>query len=608
MNTSGHSGVLPTAHGRCYPKAMRHTWLASAILLLACGDAAGPGESDCGAGGATSLVPRVEPDDELSPLRLLRRASITLVGVPPSDEQLAEIAALPSDEERFAYVDAFIDDALDDPRFYDVTFELAKRWLSIPLVDRTADAPEYGPQQQRVLTPCADGTAHAGALHYYRDDFQSSDDACADAAVTRSLEPWWAPGTMVTLTGTAASTATTGQTHSNGNTIDIDCNGRPEGTCGCFTDAAGCWFDPGTYPGWAAFIPGNPDGQRRLLAEEPARLFAHIAWYDLPATDLILSDLSVGPSTVQAAYVSQALAGGDLSVVDDKSWWSPAKFGAARVDPHHEASDPKAWREYKPSERNTFFLADRDYHYDPRTTTEPSSGFPSAGMLTSLGFLDAYPRERLRAARALEALACEQLLPPGGDIEFNAYETDPGREGPCQHCHVRIDPAAMHFKRHGKAGSAFEGWGAEYYMPGVGKWAWDVAWRTGEYPYGGEPFAQWNKWYRPGSLMTPATEAEVAANPYALFLDALPADQTLLGEHGDGTVGPLGFAKIIVAAGAFDKCVVRRLHERVIGRDIDPTTESGYLDTLVAQFVAGGRVVRPFIKELTQSPWFRRGI
>ena len=72
-------------------------------------------------------------------------------------------------------------------------------------------------------------------------------------------------------------------------------------------------------------------------------------------------------------------------------------------------------------------------------------------------------------------------------------------------------------------------------------------------------------------------------------------------------IGPLGFAKIIVAAGAFDKCVVRRMHERVMGRDIDPTTEAGYLDELTQGFVANGRLVRPFIKALTDSVYFRKG-
>lgn len=585
--------------------------LLGLCVLTSCSDgdpAQSSATQDCPAGpNGMPQVTREEPNDELSPLRLLRRASIALRGVPPSDAEMQDLLAQSTPEAQFAFVDTFIDNALEDTRFYDITFELARKWFNIPLIDRTADAPEYGPKQQRVLTRCKAGTANEGAYHYFRDNFINADTACAAGAAQTTVEPWWAPGTTITLVGSAANTTNNGKTYFNGNPIDIECNGRAEGTCGCFTNAVSCWYDPGTYPGWAVFVPGNHEGQRRLLSEEPARLFAHLVWHERPMTDLILGDMSVGPTEVQVAHINQSLAGGDLNVLSDDSYWKPQSYANALTDPHHDASDPKAWREYPISARNTFFLKERDYTFDPRKDTSQSKGFPSAGMLTSLGFLDAYPRERLRAARALEALACEQLLPPGGDIVFNAYESDPGREGPCQHCHTRIDPAAIHFKRYGKAGNALEGWGAEYYMPGVGNWQWDPVWQTGAWPYGGEPFAQWNKWYRPGSLMTPATEAEVAANPYALFLDFLPPDITLLGQTSDGTVGPLGFAKLIVAAGAFDKCVVRHVHERVMGRDIDPASETGYLQTLTSAFVDGGRLVRPFIKYLTQSTYFRRG-
>jgi hypothetical protein len=584
---------------------------ALALLLVACGKSAADtatDDSSCGGGGGGSTTtPRVEPDDELTPLRLLRRASIALLGVPPTDADQQSLLEAKDAAAQFAAVDDFIDAALEDPRFYDVMFEHARAWLNIPLVDRTADEPEYGPKQQRVLTACPDGSAHAGSLRYFRDNVDEA-TACSAASPSVAVEPWWAPGTMVTLVASAANTTNKGQTNINGNPVDIACDGVADGTCGCGPNAEACWLDPGTYPGWGAYLPGNPDGQRRLLSEEPARLFAHIVWHDRPATDFVLADYSVGPTELQAAYVMQAIAGGDTSLLSDDSWWRPSSYAKAPVDPRHQSGDPKAWREYTVSKRNTFFLADRNYKFDPRKDKGMALGIPSAGMLTALGFLDAYPRERLRAARALEALACEQLLPPGGDVKFNPYKTDPGREGPCQNCHARIDTAAIHFKRHAKAGSAFEGFGAKYYMPGVGtKWQWDPVWRTGDYPYGGEPFAQWNKWYRPGSRLTPATEAEADANPYALFLDFLPPDDTLLGQTSDGTIGPLGFAKMIVAAGSFDRCVVRRVHERIMGRDIDPTTESGYLDALTDEFVSGGRLVRPFVKSLTQSTYFRRG-
>ena len=136
----------------------------------------------------------------------------------------------------------------------------------------------------------------------------------------------------------------------------------------------------------------------------------------------------------------------------------------------------------------------------------------------------------------------------------------------------------------------------------------DKAWRTGEYPYGGDPYSHWNRWYVHDTGMTPVTQEQIDADPAVVFIDFLPAEQTLLGQHGDGTVGPLGFAKIIVAAGAFDRCLVRRLHLQVLGRDIDPASEAGYLDALTATFIDGGRKMRPFIQSLTQSELFRRGL
>ncbi|MCY1078790.1 hypothetical protein [Archangium lansingense] len=553
-----------------------------------------------------------EKSDLLTPSRLLRRASLALRGTPPTGEEYAALEAAGDEAAQRAFVAAFVDQTLQQPAFYQTMFEQARDWFNLPLTPRTADAPEYGLPQQRTLQRCAVGTARAGAWKYYRGDTSACSGLNADGSPVdeRSLEPWWAPGTTVTLVGFAASTAATGtgRDPTSGNPVTITCaTTGPEGTCGCGPNAVRCHADFQTYAGFDNYVPYNGEGQRRLASEEPARLFAHLAWHDRPATDLILGSYSVAPTRLQAAYVMQGLAGGVTSLLDDDSWWRPSRFASAPVDPEHSPGDPLAWREYQVPERNPFFLAERDYRFDPRTQTGASRGIPAAGMLTSLGFLSAYPRERVRGARALETLACEVLAPPSGQ-EFNEYRRDPGTEGPCQHCHRRLDPAAIHFKRYAKQGSATEGYGAKYLMPGVGTvWHWPARWRTGAYPYGGDPFSHWNRWYSPDTLLTPVTEAQAQVNPEALFLDFLPPEQTLLGQVSDGTVGPLGFAKLIVAAGAFDRCVVRRLHAQVLGRDIDPAREAGYLDDQVARFIAGGRKVRPFVKSLTQSNLFQRG-
>ena len=566
----------------------------------------------------TPLEPGMEPQEKadlLEPPRLLRRASLALLGVPPTDDELAAQEAAGDEAAQLAYVDTFVAQALENPLFYRTMFELGREWFNLPLVPSTADAPEYGPEQQRSLTRCAAGTAHADAWHYSRERV-GGEDVCrgqhADGSAVEVLtvEPWWAPGTEVTLLGDAASTTAKAlvMDPNGGNTVLVDCNGRPDGSCGCGPNAVRCHADFQKYPGNEEYVHWNENGQRRLLSEEPARLFAHLAWHDRPATDLILESYSVGPTNLQAAYVMQGIEAGTLSLLSDDSWWRPSRYSAAPVDPLHEAGDPTAWREFQVPALNPALLADRDYTFDPRSEPGPMRGIPAAGMLTSPGFLDALPRERLRAARALENLACEVLAPPIG-LAFNEYKRDPYSEGPCQHCHTRIDPAAIHFKRWAKQGNAFEGWGARYLMPGIGSVGQlDKAWRTGQYPYGGDPYSHWNRWYVHDTGMTPVTQEQIDADPAVVFIDFLPAEQTLLGQHGDGTVGPLGFAKIIVAAGAFDRCLVRKLHLQVLGRDLDPATEAGYLDALTATFIGGDRKMRPFIQALTQSELFRRGL
>ena len=57
-----------------------------------------------------------------------------------------------------------------------------------------------------------------------------------------------------------------------------------------------------------------------------------------------------------------------------------------------------------------------------------------------------------------------------------------------------------------------------------------------------------------------------------------------------------------------DATFLQRLFKAVLGRDVDPATEAGYLDKLTADFVANGRLARPMVKALTRSPLFSRGL
>lgn len=573
------------------------------------GGTAGDGGPDAVDAGPQPCAPDAGPedtDDVLPPGRVLRRASMVLRGTPPLPAEYDALFALEGEEARRAHVAQFIDTALADPAFYTVLFEMGRDWFNLPLVARTADAPEYGLIQQRALRRCADDTPHAGKWVYHR----GNTSACTDPdAPARTIEPWWAPGTTTILLGHAASTAETGEGRRNGSPITIVCaEAGPSGTCGCGPNAALCNANFQRYPGWEDYLPTSGESHRRLMSEEPARLFAHIAWHDRPASDLITGTYMVGTTTTQSAYVMQAAAGGSIAGLSDPAWWNPAAFADAPHDPLHTADDPWAWREFDLPTRLPFLLAARDTTYDPRLTDAPLAGVPAAGVLTSLGVLASWPRERLRGARLLEVLGCEVFSPPTPDQVFNTYVDDPGTQGTCQHCHRRIDPAAMHFKRFAKSGNAVEGHGAKYFMPGIGaRWHWDN-WIAGNWPYTAEPFTHWRRWYTADTAMTPVTQAQIDANPEVVFLDFLPPDQTLLGQVSDGTVGPLGFGKLLIGSGAFDRCMVRQVHKLALGRDIDRATEAGYHDALTAYFVDHDRNVRTLVRHLMNSALFQRGL
>ena len=77
-------------------------------------------------------------------------------------------------------------------------------------------------------------------------------------------------------------------------------------------------------------------------------------------------------------------------------------------------------------------------------------------------------------------------------------------------------------------------------------------WRWDELCSYCEPRTRWAGAFVHDTVLTPIDEATLAAHPDARFIDFLPAGQALLGGVSDGTIGPLGFGKLIVASGEFD--------------------------------------------------------
>ena len=588
----------------------------------------------CSAGSAwaqTCATPtdpnKPPPADTITATRELRRITLVLSGTTPTVAQLQAVLAAPDDAARRALLDRAIEDGLASPNFYEQMRRFGHEWLAVGAYSTGAQGDAYQGDMSGHLFTCPGGTPHAGQLFHageYGGDkapnvCRNQDDT--GAAITpevNTIEPWWAPGTTVTVVGKGGTNVTTVMVSGRA----VDCGLASVGYYDP-TLATGCGCGPNLV--WCSPLSGLQAGsnhdlftsQRRHPYEEPARLLAHLAWHDRPLSHLITANYSVGTNWLRALYVRQGRQQGANVTDSNATWWKPAD-GAPRDPMHPAPDDPQAWREFVVEELNPYFLSltpareasgelTRTYAFDPRTTTEPPLGLPSAGVLTMLGSLSSFPRERVRAARFLETFACMSFSPPSADQTFPPYEDDPAKGGTCLHCHKTLDPAAIFFKR----------WdfGAEGYyvpwpfMPGVGRWRTTSEWLSGNYPYlAGSPGFRWRNAFHPDSVLTPVTAAQVTANPEAVLLDTMPTSYTLLGQHGDGTMGPLGFGKLVVASGEFDRCAVRKLYARVIGRPLDPAAEKLFIDRLAREFVSGDRRVRPFMRYLLAQPEFRRGL
>jgi hypothetical protein len=226
-------------------------------------------------------------------------------------------------------------------------------------------------------------------------------------------------------------------------------------------------------------------------------------------------------------------------------------------------------------------LSERTYLFDPRSDSSTVPGVPAAGVLTMVGGLGSFARERLRGARWLEIFACQVFSSPPADAVFNPYVRDPGKEGPCQYCHASIDAASIHFKRFDFIG---------YGTPLLG-----TTWL-------GTTHLRWDTAFISDTLLTPVSDAVLTAMPDSHLIDFLDPSVKLLGQTSDGTIGPLGFAKLIVSSGEFDRCAVRRLTERFTGQQLNPGFDDDRIDALTAQFVANGRRVKPFVRALLSDP------
>ncbi len=562
--------------------------------------------------------PPVTPNDALSSSRVLRRISLALTGTTPTAAAYEALLSTPADQ-RETVVQKAIDDALASPTFYARMVDFGHDWIPVGAYTTGAIGDAYQGDVSGHLFTCGANTAHPGALFHvgeYASDKASNVCNDQDAAgapiapLVNTLEPWWAPGTTVTIVGRAGTPTTQVPDPTKPATM-LDCGiagggyydpALPTG-CGCGPNLV--WCIP--MSGLGGGSTHDPKGHRRQPYEEPARLFAHLVWHDRPLSDLVTANYSVANNLLRHLYVRLGRMTGASQLDQNSTWWKPAGDTAPRDPQHPNTNDPGAWREFTVETLHPYLIADRAYAFDPTTTTAAPKGVPAAGVLTMVGSYSSFARERVRSARFLETFACMSFAPPPADQHFPEYSGDPATSGTCLHCHRALDPAAIFFRRwdFSPALSYYVPWP---FMPGVGNYRITAQQLSGNYPYSSGPWARWKDAFRPNTVMTPVTQAQITANPEAVMLDTMPSTYTLLGQHGDGTMGPLGFGKILVASGEFDRCAVRRLYERFVGRPLEPAAEARYIDALADRFRADNRKVKPFVRYLLGLPEFRRGL
>ncbi len=569
---------------------------------------------------AQSTAPLQDGSARLSGTRLLRRVYLTLLGKEPSPEAYAAISAASSDQTRDALIQQAIEVALASDRFQEQMVTFGRDYLQTgSYAFGTVEESSWTGGMGIEVTPCPTGTRHVGKLGIFRspqldllpvdpdgliyyggvaiNTWGDSVSICtSSSAQTRAVEPWWAPGTTVQTIGRAGTGVVTsgGKDCGRGEVIFVIDNFHshvfaPDEGCSCGPNlgycAVGARYDTRGPPLESQPADGRysvANGQRRSAFEEPARLFAHVIQNDKPFSDLVLGDYTVVNQKLQHMYVRLARMNSDNQALDGSHWWQGIP-------------NPNDWREVPFSAMHPNLLSDRNYHFDPRTAAAPA-GIPSAGVLTTLGQLGSFARERVSAARWLQIFGCYNFTAPSAGQQFPPLDRDISATGQCSHCHSVIDPAAVFFKRLGyNAGTG------QLYMGGTGSWRWPEV-------VDDDPFLRWDNTFVHDTTLTPVSQADIGRNPDARFIDFLSPQSSLLGRRGDGTIGPLGFGKILVESGEFDRCAVQQLHERFIGRPIDLTTERELVDTLVAKFLEGQRKVKPFIRYLLAQDAFRNGL
>jgi hypothetical protein len=590
LKVGGGSGVVVAVD-------MRFTVVIIALassVLISCDNP--PGAAPRGAQQALEVG---EPGPPLSSTRLLRRILVALEGRIPTIEEVEALQALPDDAAKQQALMAQVDASLTSQAFYQQMLTAGHDMMRTSrYINGNTDHPFWKGDLTGSLSACPAGTLHEGVLGILNEDYSPSygdrtSVVCNDAAATiTSLNPWWDPTSTIQLIGRAANTASTVGSDDCGH-ISTSLYGHntnlENAQCGCGPAAHFCTLATEGYFHQQLNVIG---ARQRSVWEQPARYLAHLAWHDQSLDQLVVGNTTVGDLNMRHMdWRFGRQSTNNSSALDaDPTWWRPETW-TTPSSPDYPPESPLAWHEYVAEDLDVSRTS-ADVYFDPRVQSGAPEAMPAAGVLTMMATWSSFPRERVRGSRALEIFACRDFSPPPPEVHFPDYVNDPSTGGPCIACHTLIDPASIHFKRWG-----FIEYPGEPFMGGLSRHG-----SYADHPSYDESFKRFTELFLPDTKMTPVSAARIAEFPESRFIDFLPTDQTLLGMTSDGTIGPRGFGKMVIASGDFDACMARRLYEQFTGEKLVDGQDATRIRTLAQSFVDGGRRVRPFVRAVIQNP------
>lgn len=230
---------------------------------------------------------------------------------------------------------------------------------------------------------------------------------------------------------------------------------------------------------------------------------------------------------------------------------------------------------------------------DPDVWYEVELPMEHAGILTHPSFLLRFQTNRARASRFYDAFLCQPFQPPAGGLppadDEESLKPDLQERAGCKYCHSLLEPAASHWGRWTEAGGGYLDAGR---FPAVNDEC--VACTADGNPNGCSSFCR--TYYNTRAL----TDDE---SPYLGMLPAMTFRRDEHMHHVD--LGPKLLIRQAVADNRFPRCTAQRTAEWLLGRDM-VEGDRKWLDQLGQTFLASGFSYRALVKAVVQSDRYRR--